>query len=95
MPRPTLADQQRELKSRLRSDAVHRHPEAWCEQHFTVRQLADLWAMSTETVRRLIENDPDVMRIGEGETRNKGRYFTYFIPESVARRVHTQACSKR
>jgi hypothetical protein len=36
-----------------------------------------------------------VMRIGEGETRNKGRYFTYFIPESVARRVHTQACSKR
>jgi hypothetical protein len=51
--------------------------------------------MSVETVRRLVQDDPDVMRIGEGETRNKGRYFTYFVPESVARRVHAQACRRR
>src|SRR4051812_24044518 len=94
-----LPARQQEWPDRLRSERMHvsksHNSEAWREHHFTVRQLADMWAMSPETVRRLIENEPDVMRIGEGETRNKGRYFTYFIPESVARRVHSQACSNR
>jgi len=87
------------MRERLRSERLHysqsRNTEAWCEQHFTVRQLADLWAMSAETVRRLIEHEPDVMRIGEAETRNKRQYFSYYIPESVARRIHAQACSNR
>jgi hypothetical protein len=91
----TLADRQREMKSRLHSDQPRRNPEVWSEQHYTVKQLAVLWAMSTETVRRLVQDDPEVMRIGAGESRDKGRYFTYFVPESVARRVHTQACRRR
>jgi hypothetical protein len=51
----TLSDRQRELKSRLQSDKPHHNPELWSEQHYTVRQLADKWAMSVETVRRLVQ----------------------------------------
>jgi hypothetical protein len=96
----SLAERQAELKNRLQQEKTgagkkERNTDTWCEQHYTVPQLASMWAMSPETVRRMVEHEPDVMRVGEGESRNKRRYYTYYIPESVARRVHAQACCNR
>jgi hypothetical protein len=64
-------------------------PEAICEErHYSVIQLSALWNLSKQTVRRLFENEPDVVRIGEREARRKRGYVTLRIPESVVRRVH-------
>lgn len=58
------------------------------EQHYTVRELAELWAFSNDTIRRLFEDEPGVLMIGERLPRRKRRYVTLRIPSSVAARVH-------
>ena len=62
------------------------------EQHYQPGDLAKMWGLSPSKVRRLFENEPGVLRIGE-PSRRVGRalkrsYFTMRIPESVAQRVH-------
>ena len=62
---------------------------AYSEQHFSVAQLAALWGLSQDTIRRLFRNEPGVLVIGNQNARDKRRrYTTLRIPESVARRVH-------
>ena len=50
--------------------------------------MAVLWNLSKQTIRRLFQDEPDVVRIGENDVRRKRAYVTLRIPESVARRVH-------
>ncbi len=33
------------------------------EQHYTIQQVADMWGVSTATVRRLFEDAPGVLKI--------------------------------
>jgi Fic family protein len=70
----TRAEQQEECASR--------------EKHYSVNELAILWNLSKQTIRRLFQDEPDVVRIGENDVRHKRAYVTLRIPESVARRVH-------
>jgi AraC-like DNA-binding protein len=58
------------------------------EKHYSVPELADVLGMSQGTVRKLFQDEPGVLRKGHGETRGKRAYYTYYIPESVVRRVH-------
>jgi hypothetical protein len=58
------------------------------EEHFTVKQVAEMWKVSAKTVRRLFSDEPGVLKLGEGERRYKRQYFTLFIPKSVLLRVH-------
>jgi hypothetical protein len=53
-----------------------------------VNELAILWNLSKRTIRRLFQDEPDVVRIGENDVRHKRTYVTLRIPESVALRVH-------
>jgi hypothetical protein len=63
--------------------------ESVCEErHYSVNELAILWNLSKQTIRRLFQDEPDVVRIGENDVRHKRTYVTLRIPESVARRVH-------
>ena len=63
--------------------------ESTCEErHYSVNELAVLWNLSKQTIRRLFQDEPDVVRIGENDVRRKRAYVTLRIPESVARRVH-------
>jgi len=55
------------------------------ERHYAPEEIADLWSLSADTVRRLFEREPGVMVI---ERTKKRRYRTLRIPESVALRVH-------
>jgi hypothetical protein len=58
------------------------------ERHYTVNELSVLWNLSKQTIRRLFQDEPDVIRIGEENLRRTRAYVTLRIPESVARRVH-------
>jgi hypothetical protein len=58
------------------------------ERHYSIQELANLWNLSEKTVRRLFENEPGVIEIGNGEARFRRAYVTRRIPESVVQRVH-------
>ena len=38
------------------------------EPHFTVQQIAKLWQLSTDTVRRIFEEEPGVLILAHEET---------------------------
>lgn len=62
------------------------------EKHYSAIEIAGLWALSPETIRRLFEHEPGVLRISEPSSRLgrklKRSYHTLRIPESVVIRVH-------
>jgi len=64
-------------------------PSLMEEQHYSPAELAALWGFSTTTIRRLIADEPDVLRLqGMGATSGKRPYTTYSVPASVASRLH-------
>jgi transcriptional regulator GlxA family with amidase domain len=58
------------------------------EQHYSVTEVAKMWALSEKTVRRMFEDEDGVLHWGTPETRRKRSYRTLRIPESVLHRVH-------
>ena len=68
------------------------------EQHYEPKELAARWGLSPTKVRRMFENEPGVLLIGE-PSRRVGRklkrsYYTMRIPHSVAERVHRRLTSR-
>ena len=57
-------------------------------------QIAELWALSAHTIRRLFENEPGVLVIERPHIYGKRRYRTLRIPESVAQRVYHRHANK-
>jgi predicted DNA-binding protein YlxM (UPF0122 family) len=62
------------------------------ERHYTVAEIAETWNLSRDVVRKLFEREPEVLVIGDDGTRNKRRYRTLRIPESVMQRLHRPLC---
>jgi len=58
------------------------------ERHFSPDELAEMWSLSPDTVRRLFEREPGVFLIQHTKNQARRRYRTLRIPESVALRVH-------
>lgn len=59
------------------------------ERHYSPEDLAALWGLSVDTVRRLFEREPGVLVLeGNGKRYGRRRYRTLRIPASVAERVH-------
>ena len=59
------------------------------EKHYTPAELATMWRLSPATIRKLVRNEPGVLKLqGEGCTHGKRAYTTFSIPESVALRLH-------
>lgn len=58
------------------------------EKHYSIQDLANLWSLSEKTIRKLFENEPGIIEIGNVEGRFRRAYVTRRIPESVAQRVH-------
>ena len=61
--------------------------EAFSEQHYSVAELAKLWGVSEDTIRRLFRNEVGVLVLSRARP-GKRRYMSLRIPQSVARRVH-------
>lgn len=58
------------------------------EKHYSVNEISQLWGLSEKTVRRIFENEPGIVVLGNEESISKRSYVTRRIPESVLRRVH-------
>src|SRR5690242_17526216 len=59
------------------------------EKHYTPKELAALFHFSPATVRKLVRNEPGVLKLqGEGVAYGKRSYTTFSVPESVALRLH-------
>jgi len=63
--------------------------ETTFERHYSVDELAELWGMSDDFVRRLFLNEPGVVVFFKHRP-GRRTYRTLRIPESVAQRVHRQ-----
>jgi len=57
------------------------------EKHYRVGDLARLWGLWRETVRKLVKDDPGVIKIRMGRKR---AHTIYSVPESAAQRIHTR-----
>jgi hypothetical protein len=58
-------------------------------RHYTVAEIAQLWNLSDDAIRKIFESEPGVLLIGdERSSGRKRRYVTLRIPEDVAARVH-------
>jgi hypothetical protein len=58
------------------------------ERHYSVIEVAKLWGLSENTIRRMFTGEPGVVEWGGEESRFKRAYKTMRIPESVVQRVH-------
>ena len=57
------------------------------ERHYHIGELAKLWGLGRETVRKVVANESGVIKISMGR---KKAHTTYSVPESVAQRIHTR-----
>lgn len=60
------------------------------EKHYTVAEIAALWQLSPDSIRRIFRNRPDVLKLNKPETRFKGSYCVLRVPESVMQKVHAE-----
>ena len=60
------------------------------EPHYSVKDVAEMWKLSDEAIRRLFRTEPGVIKLGADDSyrRRKRDYVTLRIPESVLLRVH-------
>lgn len=61
------------------------------EHHYRVKELAKLWNMSTDTIRRLFRNEPGVVMLGRGKKGHQREYHIMLIPKAVAERVYRRS----
>jgi hypothetical protein len=61
---------------------------SFAERHYAVGEIADLWHLSSDAVRKLFQDEPGVLVLGGQEATHKRRYTTLRVPESVLHRVH-------
>lgn len=80
-----------ELASTANEPPARIAPGLHTERHYSPSELAGL---SSDTIRRLFEDEPGVVNIGERNPRRKRRYVTLRIPQSVAARVHRRLSPK-
>lgn len=57
------------------------------ERHYRIGELARMWGLGRETVRRLVKDEPGVIKIRMGR---KKAHTVYSVPGSVAKRIHTR-----
>jgi hypothetical protein len=55
------------------------------EKHYRIAELAQTWGLGRETVRKLVKDDPGVIKVRMGR---KKAHTIYSVPESAARRIH-------
>jgi len=59
------------------------------QRHYTVNEIAALWSLSDDAVRKIFEREPGVLVIGDRNPRGRKRpYTTLRIPQFVLDRVH-------
>jgi hypothetical protein len=57
------------------------------EKHYRFKELKPIMGLSDRSLRRLFEREPGVLVLPHPICRNKRKYETVLIPESVVQRV--------
>jgi hypothetical protein len=60
------------------------------ERHYTATEVASLWQISADTVRKLFHNIHGVLKITQPARRGKRSYVSLRIPESVLQKLHAE-----
>jgi hypothetical protein len=60
----------------------------FAEPHYTVEEVANLWKLSPDSVRRLFQHEAGVLAVAPRQRRGKRAYVTLRIPSSVVERVY-------
>lgn len=60
------------------------------ERHFSPTTLAEIWSLSTDTIIRIFEDIPGVLKIGDEGGKGKRRKIHLKIPESIAQSVYAE-----
>jgi len=63
---------------------------AFEEHHYSVAEIAAMWNLSVDAVRKLFSNEPGVLVLAGPKRRGKRGYTTLRIPQSVLERVYRQ-----
>jgi transcriptional regulator GlxA family with amidase domain len=58
------------------------------ERHYTVAEVAEMWNLSKDAVRRLFQNEPGVVVLTKPIRGSKRKYRTLRLPQAVVERVH-------
>ncbi len=61
---------------------------------YSPRELAALWRLSENSIRRLFQDEPGVFVMGESSPRGRRGYTTLRIPEEIAERVFRARLTK-
>lgn len=60
------------------------------DKHYTVPEVAEMWNLSTNTIRKMFKDEPGVLKFGAEETRFKRGYVNLRIPQSVLHTMHSK-----
>jgi hypothetical protein len=60
------------------------------EKHYTVSEVAHLWQLSEDSIRRIFRDKPGVLKLDSPERLRKRGYCVLRIPESVVQKVHAE-----
>jgi hypothetical protein len=72
----------------LSEPLAERVPEFAC-RHYSPAEIAELWGLSVDSVRKIFCNEPGVLVIGNMRSkRGKRSYTTLRIPQTVLDRIH-------
>jgi hypothetical protein len=61
---------------------------SFAERHYSIAEVAAVWQLSPDAVRRIFQNEPGVLILGGQRPPHKRKYTTLRVPESVLLRVH-------
>jgi hypothetical protein len=57
-------------------------------KHYTVAEVAAMWSLSTDAVRKIFDREPDVLVLKGNHGKIRRSYRTVRIPAFVLERVH-------
>jgi hypothetical protein len=64
------------------------------ERHYTAAEVAALWNISQDTVRKLFRDTHGVLKITRPPRRGRRGYLSIRIPESVLQKRHSELHAK-
>ncbi len=68
---------------------MQEHPDSTAlERHYRTTEVAELWNVSADTVRRLFKDELGVIVVGKKKQYRRA-HNTLLIPETVLRRVYS------
>lgn len=78
----------RETEQVSNSASQQQANSVFAERHYTVAEIAAIWNLSKDTVRRMFQNEPGVLVLGGHSSARKRQYTTLRVPQSTMERVH-------